>query len=255
MDVLKSFQQFEIPNYQDFDYIIGLDEAGRGALAGPVSVSMVSFDKNFFLNTYQDHFWIHSIKDSKLLVEKQREDLFVNIKKNAIIYKNLLISSLIIDKIGINAAIEKAISIFIKYFIIYLNNGEKIKFFIDGNYQFEFQILKEELQRYKIRNIEVQKNKKNLNIYIKKDSKNCLISIENIVKGDNLVFSIACSSIISKVTRDRYMKFLSKIYPEYSFEKHKGYGTKLHLQRIQNFGYSKIHRKSYNITKQMKLSF
>lgn len=68
---------------------------------------------------------------------------------------------------------------------------------------------------------------------------------ENIIKGDSLSYSIAASSILAKVYRDRLMVEYSKLYPEYCFQKHKGYGTKLHIEKLKEFGPSKIHRKTF----------
>lgn len=80
---------------------------------------------------------------------------------------------------------------------------------------------------------------------------NISIKQKNIIRGDSLVFSIAAASIIAKVTRDRIMLKMHEVYPDYGFDKHKGYGTKLHMEQLRNFGPSHIHRKSFRPVKRL----
>ncbi len=176
--------------------VCGVDEAGRGPLAGPVFAAAVILPY---------HLVIDGINDSKKLSEKKRDVLYDKIKSQAIAYNISLATEKEIDKINIlNAtllAMKRAVE------------GLKVKpdfILIDGN---------------KMPDLDVA---------------SCAI-----VKGDSLSASIAAASILAKVERDNLMKLLSKKYPQYSFEKHKGYGTKLHIELIKKYGPSKIHRKSF----------
>jgi len=247
----SSFRRFEQPAYRNFDLVLGIDEAGRGSIAGPVSVSCVAFPKNFFdPEIYQKQAWLNFVDDSKKLNEKLREELYDYIIQNQIYFSNLLISAKIIDKYNINFAIEKAILTFFRHLLSY-KNYKKIKIFIDGNYSFLFKNIKEEI--YSVDDYSYKKNKNSIDLEISIKKNQYKISIENIVKGDQKIFSVACASILSKVIRDRYMKRISALYPSYEFEKNKGYGTKKHIQIINQFGYCVFHRRSYNISQQYKL--
>jgi len=185
----------------------GVDEAGRGPWAGPVSAGCVVIHK--------ENQMVTGVGDSKKLSEKKRELYFDQIKEHSSGWGVGLVSAKDIDKIGIQKAVQKAMLSAIYQAEKMLN--EKCDFILaDGS-----GIL--DLPPYKI---------------------------EKIIKGDMKHYSIAAGSILAKVTRDRLMKNEAKKYPEYFFEKHKGYGTKAHLEALQQYGICKIHRCSYKpITK------
>jgi len=179
-----------------YNIICGVDEAGRGPLAGPVFAAAVILPEDC-----PDI----GINDSKKLTEKKRELLFDKITEIALDYSIAIVSEKEIDEINIlNAAMlamRKAVA------------GLKIKpdfVLIDGNRLPETGYP----ERY-------------------------------IVKGDSLSMSIAAASILAKVSRDRYMLSLDEQYPEYCFNKHKGYGTALHYQMLEKYGISPVHRRSF----------
>ena len=192
--------------------IVGLDEAGRGPLSGPVTAAAVVINPKFKIENKNFKEILKNTKDSKKLSEKQREKIFKLIQKRQNI--KFAVSSVgekTIDKINIENAVKKAMrnclnKILPKY------NLKNILILIDGNRVID---------------------------------KNLRIPQKAIVKGDNKIFSIALASIIAKVTRDRKMEKLSLQYPKYYFHQHKGYGTKLHKKLIKKYGPCKIHRKSY----------
>ncbi|MCY7008031.1 ribonuclease HII [Fusobacterium simiae] len=188
--------------YKKYKNVIGVDEAGRGPLAGPVVAAAV------ILKEYTEE--LDGINDSKKLTEKKREKLYDIIMKN--FYVAVGVSTVEeIDKLNILNADFLAMRRALKD----LKNIKKDKEYIvlvDGNLK-----IKE---------------------YIGKQLP--------IVKGDGKSLSIAAASIIAKVTRDRLMKDLATIYPDYSFEKHKGYGTKVHIEAIKNKGAIEgVHRKVF----------
>ena len=174
--------------------ICGIDEAGRGPLAGPIVVAGVILDRD-----------IDGLNDSKKLSEKKREELYSKIIDNSR-YHISIVDNQYIDENGISNAIKRALDE-----IINSLKGENISFLFDGNSSYGI---------------------KELNHMIKADSK---------------IKEVSAASILAKVTRDRLMIEYAKIYPEYGFEKHKGYGTKAHLKAIKEYGYSPIHRRSYKI--------
>ncbi len=176
--------------------VCGVDEAGRGPLAGPVFAAAVIFPQGKM---------IEGINDSKKLSPRKREKLFDIIKEEAVSFSIASVDEKTIDRINIlqatHLAMQKAI------------NGLEIQAdmaLIDGN------------------------NLPKLDIPAK-----------SIVKGDTLSLSIAAASILAKVSRDRFMIKMSEKFPEYCFEKHKGYGTKLHYEMLKKFGPSDIHRMSF----------
>jgi ribonuclease HII len=189
--------------------VAGLDEAGRGALSGPVVAAAVSIITNFKFKI--DDF--KNIKDSKKLTPQKRKEFFKLITKNPNIKWGIgKVSERVIDRINIKNAVELAMEKALK------NLERKIKrevdfLIIDGN----------QLNSKKL------KNKK----------------FKLIVKGDEKVLSCAMASIISKVIRDKIMESYAKKFPQYGFEKHKGYGTKLHFEMLKKYGPCKIHRKSF----------
>ena len=172
--------------------LCGIDEAGRGPLAGPMTVAGV-----VFINS------IDGLDDSKKLSEKKREALFDIIKENTI-YHIVTTTNEQIDKDGLSLCLQNSIK------EIMLNIKAK-KYLMDGNTTFGI------------------------------DGLDCLI------KADQSVKEVSAASILAKVTRDRYMKEISKEYPLYNFDKHKGYGTKAHIDSIKKYGFCKLHRISYKI--------
>ncbi len=176
--------------------IAGVDEAGRGPLAGPVVAAAVVFPP-----TYQNE----EINDSKKLSEKKREKLFEEIKENAIAYGIASVSAKEIDRANIYEATKIAMK-------------EAI-----GQLKGQYNLV--------------------ITDAMKLDLDKPVIAL---VKGDAKCLNVAAASILAKVTRDRYLKELDEAYPQYGFAKHKGYGTKEHLEALNKYGpIEGIHRKSF----------
>ena len=185
-----------------------MDEAGRGPLAGPVSVAALYIDREADLSEIlsivkkEDGF-----RDSKKLSVKKREALFDAIKKNKHIhFAHYLSSAKYVDKHGIKKAIEKALSLSLKK----LDASKEDEIALDGAL--------------------------------------CApsgFSWTSTPKGDEKVLEIALASIVAKVMRDKYMEKIAKKYPEYKFENHKGYGTKEHRELILKYGICPEHRESF----------
>ena len=176
--------------------IAGVDEAGRGPLAGAVYAAAVVFDEGVY---------IEGVNDSKKLTEKKREKLFDEIITKAKCYSIFSVDEKTIDEVNILNATYMAFAGAIKG----LNPACDFAL-IDGN-----------------------------------RAKNIPVPFETVVKGDSLSFSIAAASILAKVARDRYITQVDKLYPEYGFAKHKGYGTKDHLEAIAKYGPCPIHRMTF----------
>ena len=181
---------------QGFRNISGVDEAGRGPLAGPVVAAAVIFSPNID---------IVDLDDSKKLSPKKREELFLEIKERATTYGVAVIGHRIIDEINILQAARLAM----KQAVDQLNPIPDL-LLIDGNQKIE-----STLDQWAI------------------------------VKGDSKSLSIAAASVLAKVTRDRIMDDYHKLYPQYEFNRHKGYGTKLHRTLIQEYGPCPIHRSKF----------
>lgn len=197
-------------------YIIGIDEVGRGPLAGPVTVGIVLCEKTKYKKLKKDKDLPALGKDSKKLSPEKREKYSKYIKSIKIEYKVLHISNNIIDKIGISNAIKKAI----KNGLQKLTKGlvlRDINILLDGGLKAPSEF----------------KNQK------------------TIIRGDEKEKIIAWASILAKVSRDNLMKKISVNYPEYDLHVHKGYGTQKHRMAIKKYGVSEIHRISFckNITR------
>ncbi|MEK9628230.1 MAG: ribonuclease HII [Nitrospinota bacterium] len=190
MDLFKYETQGRVKGYGT---IAGVDEAGRGPLAGPVVAAAVIFPS---------HINIAGLDDSKKLSVKKREELFPIIKEKAIAFGVADVDRDVIDEINILQAARLAM----KKAVDQLNPQPDL-LLIDGNQKIE-----SALEQWPI------------------------------VKGDSNSFSIAAASVLAKVTRDRIMDDYHKIYPQYGFDRHKGYGTKLHRTLIQEHGPCPIHR-------------
>ena len=176
--------------------IAGVDEAGRGPLAGPVYAAAVILPHDFI---------IEGLNDSKKLTEKRREELYDVIIQNAVAYSIFSVDEKRIDEINIlNATYEamngavNSLSVVPDYVLI------------DGN---------------SIKGMEIE--------------------YETVVKGDAKSASIAAASILAKVARDRYITEIAATYPQYGFEKHKGYGTAAHYRAVDEHGLCPAHRKSF----------
>ncbi|MCX5687085.1 MAG: ribonuclease HII [Candidatus Omnitrophica bacterium] len=197
--------------------IIGLDEAGRGPLAGPVVAGAVILE-SFPMNRFSIPKYKYRIDDSKKLQPVQREKAFKEISSKAIFGVGIK-DNKYIDRVNIHiatlAAMKQAVKKLISKFCRLANRKEKdirkdICVLVDGVFG--------GFLPYKT---------------------------IPIVKGDSKSFSIAAASIVAKVTRDAIMSQYDKKYPLYGFSKHKGYGTKLHLQAIKQYGPCPAHRKSF----------
>ena len=176
--------------------IAGVDEVGRGPLAGPVCVACVMMPLDDI---------IEGVDDSKKISEKKREQLFEEIKEKAICYSIQMVNEQTIDDINILEATKLA-----------MKNA--------------------------IEDMSVKPDVVLVDAISKLDTN---VEIRGIIKGDALSYSIGCASILAKVTRDRLMCDLAKEYPEYGFEKHKGYGTKQHIEALKEYGPCVYHRLSF----------
>ena len=195
---LIKLSEYEKKCYENgYKYIAGIDEAGRGPLAGPVLAAAVILPKDCL---------IEGVIDSKKVSEKKREKLYDVIIQNAVAWGVGIMDNNVIDEINILNATRKAMHTAIE----------------------ELQVKPDYIL------IDAEK---------KVDTNG--IPYLPIIKGDALSISIAAASIIAKVTRDRMMREYDKIFPMYGFEKHKGYGTKAHVEAIRENGLCMIHRKSF----------
>jgi len=197
-------EEFNVP-------VIGLDEVGRGPLAGPVISCGCHFKNYTILNEFKDF-----IGDSKKLSEKKRGLSFKflqNLKKENIIDFHLGIANVHeIDNLNILEATKLSMKRVIDKF-----NLKNAKLIIDGNFSLNYKSYKE----------------------------------QSIIKGDNKSLSIAAASIIAKVHRDRLMKKLSIKFQNFGWEKNAGYGTKMHIENIHRFGPTIHHRKTFEPIKSL----
>lgn len=206
LEAMKSYEK-ELFN-QGCHYIAGVDEVGRGALAGPVVAACVILPEDFD---------VLGVDDSKKLSPRKREELYDIIKDKAVAWRIASIDNCKIDEINILEASKEAMR-------------EAVK-----------------ATDKKLRDEKADK----------KDGIDCVLvdalfidgigDVKQIpiVKGDSKSISIAAASIVAKVTRDRMMEDYAKVYPDYAFEKNKGYGTKTHYEGLKRVGASPLHRRSF----------
>jgi len=187
-------------------FMLGVDEAGRGPLAGPVSVGVVAVPEGFDVAKE-----FLGVADSKKLSEKKREKIFEMLEARTALgdvrFKVEFESAQTIDGEGIATAVRRAVSRGVNALA---PDSAIVKVQLDG-------ALRAPLE----------------------------YSQETIINGDELIPLISLASIAAKVTRDRFMVELAKKYPNYGFEKHKGYGTKAHYEALQKYGLCDIHRRSF----------
>lgn len=179
-----------------YRYICGVDEAGRGPLAGPVCVGACIPDLSEIID---------GVNDSKKLTEKKRENLYEILKENCISHKTVFIDAEIIDKINILNATKLA-----------------MKEAISSMFPLPEMVL---IDAVKLDGIPYE--------------------TRSIIHGDAISYCIAAASIFAKVERDRLMLKYAEMYPEYGFEKHKGYGSKHHIEMLKKYGPCPIHRATF----------
>jgi ribonuclease HII len=188
---LQGFEK-NINKIKDDYMLCGIDEAGRGPLAGDLVIA------GCILNRFID-----GLNDSKKLSEKKRESLYEAITKNST-YHIVKFSAKEIDELGISICLKRGLQEIIK-------NLPCQEYLFDGNSNFG------------------------------------IAGLPTMIKADGKVAEVSAASILAKVTHDRDIMELAKKYPQYQLEKHKGYGTALHIEMIMKHGYSEIHRKSYKL--------
>lgn len=199
---------FEIP--EGVEWVVGVDEVGRGSLAGPLVVAAVVFNVNH--TTAAREPWKSEVKDSKALRESKREILSKEIINTATKYIILETTPARIDEINIHNAVLESMNECVKsIFSEGVIDRDNTLVLFDGKFV---------------------PNNISYNAY-------------SVVKGDSKVFEIACASIIAKVYRDNLMKKLSECFPRYFWEENKGYGTKKHVDAILRFGLTSLHRKTF----------
>lgn len=196
---LRQMQEYE-DTYAACSYIAGIDEAGRGPLAGPVVAACCVLPKDV---------QILYLNDSKKLSEKRREALFLEIQEKALAWGVGLADEGCIDEINILQATYQAMRDAVAETTRKLGCAPDL-------------LLNDAVTIPKIDIMQVP-----------------------IVKGDAKSISIAAASVLAKVTRDHMMLDYDLLYPEYGFAKHKGYGTKQHIEALRQFGPCPIHRKSF----------
>lgn len=204
MDLTKEKELFAA----GFRLVAGIDEVGRGPLAGPVVAACVVCTPDFEIKGD-----LRLLKDSKKLTVKRREALYEVIMKSPLKVGIGICDHKTIDRINILQAsflaMKKAIGAL----------RQKPEFILlDG--------------RLPIPNTSYQQ--------------------EAIINGDNLIYTIAAASVVAKVTRDRIMQEAHQRYPVYGFDQHKGYGTRLHLERLRQYGPCAIHRQSFKPVRELR---
>lgn len=182
---------------EGYNYICGIDEAGRGPLAGPVVVAAVIMPKDSM---------IEGVNDSKKFLKKREKKLYELIIEEAISYSVGIVDQNEIDRINILNATKAGLT-------------------------------------EAVRTLKVKPDLILVDALTNIDT--CGVPYKSIIKGDAKSYSIAAASIIAKVTRDRIMREWDKVYPQYGFEKHKGYGTAAHISAIKENGLCPLHRLSF----------
>ncbi|MBI4086121.1 MAG: ribonuclease HII [Candidatus Liptonbacteria bacterium] len=211
-------------------YSVGIDEVGRGALAGPVTVAVACIPDDLRI---ENQGW-GNLKDSKKLSPAQRKKWFAYFRNQpALCYSIARVYPRGVERLNISNAANRAATKACNR-LLRKREIKKFRIFLDGGLYLED-------KSEKVR-ILMRKGAKNF----RKDSRvNSRHFASTIIKGDEKITAIAIASIIAKVDRDGYMERLSKKHPRYGFEIHKGYGTKKHFSAIRRYGPSKAHRLTF----------
>ena len=195
MDEIKLFRYEEELWRSGYSLIAGMDEVGRGPLAGPVTVACCIMDPKAI---------VEGVNDSKKLTEKKRERLFPELIEHAVGYSVISIDNEEIDRLNILNATKQAMKRCV--YSLFPVPDMLLVDAVDDDFG---------------------------------------VPHRSIIHGDALSYSIAAASVIAKVTRDRMMVEYDRLYPGYGFAKHKGYGTKDHIEAIKKLGPCPIHRKTF----------
>ena len=216
------------------EYVIGIDEVGRGSLAGPVTVTALAIPRDFDFRMFDSDLGVYSpeiyttlkninskplLRDSKKLSPKQRLEWVNRIRQvPEIRFITKSVKPRVIDDINIanaaNLAAYRAIKSLTKNYLLQVAN---CSIYLDGGLYIKS-------KKYQTQNFE---------------------DAETIIKGDELLPVVSLASIVAKVSRDKLMRRLSKIYPQYGLHVNKGYGTRDHIEAIKQHGLSEFHRLSF----------
>lgn len=257
---LEEMKSFDIEKSDGFKYVIGVDEVGRGPLAGPVVACAVIMPKDWD---------VPGINDSKKLTENRRNELALKIKDRSVAIGLGFVNSKKIDRFNIRNATKMAMIIAVRRCIENFQEqgygsdeikdyetknvdlpaienrsretGAGMTFDVDSNEDLDKALKKSRIKILIDGDMEIPLEQLEADF----DKEGFTISQETIIKGDSKSLAIGAASIVAKVARDEFMKEYSKRAPEFGFEKHKGYGTKAHYEAISSYGLSPIHRKTF----------
>ena len=257
---LEEMKSFDIEKSDGFKYVVGVDEVGRGPLAGPVVACAVIMPKDWD---------VPGINDSKKLTENRRNELALKIKDRSVAIGLGFVNSKKIDRFNIRNATKMAMIIAVRRCIENFEEqgygsdeikdyetknvdlpaienrsyetGSDMTLDVDSNEDLDRALKKSRIKTLIDGDMEIPLEQLEADF----DKEGFTISQETIIKGDSKSLAIGAASIVAKVARDEFMKEYSKRAPEFGFEKHKGYGTKAHYEAISSYGLSPIHRKTF----------
>lgn len=257
---LEEMKSFDIEKSDGFKYVVGVDEVGRGPLAGPVVACAVIMPKDWD---------VPGINDSKKLTENRRNELALKIKDRSVAIGLGFVNSKKIDRFNIRNATKMAMIIAVRRCIENFQEqgygsdeikdyetknvdlpaienrsyetGSDMTLDVDSNEDLDRALKKSRIKILIDGDMEIPLEQLEADF----DKEGFTISQETIIKGDSKSLAIGAASIVAKVARDEFMKEYSKRAPEFGFEKHKGYGTKAHYEAISSYGLSPIHRKTF----------
>lgn len=196
---------------KEYDYVVGVDEAGRGPLAGPVTLGVFGV-KTSALKGVGEKLFPLGIKDSKKLTPKKRELIFEQLvvwhKTGQVVISHSHGSAATIDKLGLSPTIKLTLK---KALLPFALKSDKVLVLLDGALQ----------------------------------APPAFTGQKTIIRGDETEIAIALASVVAKVVRDRHMMSEHSKYPAYNFAGHKGYGTKAHIEALKKHGVCELHRRSF----------
>lgn len=219
-------------------YIIGIDEVGRGPLAGPVVVCAVAIPRNHKPSSLAKDL---PLRDSKKLTARQRAAWSTAIKNDdRIFYSIASASPRVIDRINIARATNRAATRALENLLDTLPSPSRVNVFLDGGLYITYN------SKFEISNLKSNTKKKySAKFHNPKTDKRFDLNIETIIKGDEKIPTISLASIVAKEHRDALMHRAHKKYPDHGFDRHVGYGTRQHIAAIKQHGRTPLHRNSF----------